>query len=1235
MSLCPRILLFLLILLTQPCLAQEGTSQRYRSKADSLFSRNSYGGAAELFEKAYVEAKKVNDNDQARYALDGKRACLDCMNEFDHALTTAKLLESEYPDKGARFKPRYLNCRRTITAPRLAYMEKMSRLAIYSRAHDYSTQSIKEFHDILQKNVQSYMEQVGPQFQKDNFRSSLTYLMTMNLYVPSFIGQKKGPDQIADSIQGVSLYQKSMTHPDSNAWYLWKSSILFVRANAWNVDRILRFAEKWKSDRKLADEIVRAYQWYYTENKNYAKAFEYASGYRGRTLILQMANDWKINPSAPQSDTTATWLVFEKAGKYNSSHLYDSALLNYCKAAKRYALQFNWKQYVTCMLKSADAANALPYHGYQRNYFLDLETTWDYLFHAQEICEVTYPNSYLHGISLFRVADYLRETDDPDQSKDYFEKARSVFSTLQERSSFEGWSIFRLGNFLEYEDDYEESINHYSKALTIGQQTRDNILLADVYEGLGHNYFYSGKLKEALSFIDKSQTVDTPPADKAKRHANLDLVRGNIYGAMNETDKAIEYYRKANIYYKTSADTVNELLVCRNMIQTLWNSGKNYDVDPIFTRAIKLLDFDAMTARPDPDLKEMGIRFLNMIAEESNGRKNAMEYVSRAIMLNFYREVDFREYDPSAPNDPPLSSSLNENQDGYFNGRLLLESYQIRATLYMDRFKRKKDRGMLEQAIRTYIKSDSLIDRIRRRSVSESSKLDLAESASSLYEEALAAVNEAWKITGKAEYKEMAFHFIEKSKAGVLRNALAEVSARAGITIPDSLLSKEKSVKARINNLELQRSKMPDNETAATVDAQLLELHRQLRNILNSYETGFPSYYKLKHSNQVIAVAAVMQKLSKEEALIEYFLGEENLFACVVTKDKIDLVRIPTDSTLGKNIKAMRNSITLQLSDEFLKYSAKVYASILAPVRQQLPGGVIRLMIIPDGLLNYVPFESLTQSGSQGSYKTMPFLMKEFEVSYGLSASLLLAESPEAKSPEKACVAFAPVFTDVNNTNFLVKGCERFYEGAEYQQKDTRAFSMDGRYIAPLPATETEVTNITKLLKDKNLFATYFLLRDAREEVVKSGELEQYRYIHFATHGIINDQNPRLSGLLLSQDSTSSEDGILYSGEIYSLKLNAELVVLSACETGLGKIVQGEGVMGLTRGWLYAGTKNIIVSLWKVADASTSELMIEFYNHLLEGRSKSAALRSAKMKLLANDEYADPYYWAPFVLIGR
>ena len=163
-----------------------------------------------------------------------------------------------------------------------------------------------------------------------------------------------------------------------------------------------------------------------------------------------------------------------------------------------------------------------------------------------------------------------------------------------------------------------------------------------------------------------------------------------------------------------------------------------------------------------------------------------------------------------------------------------------------------------------------------------------------------------------------------------------------------------------------------------------------------------------------------------------------------------------------------------------------------------------------------------------------------------------------------------------------------------------------------------------------------FLKTNASEKNFKDQSTVNYRFVHLATHGFVNEEKPGFSGLLLSPDETSSEDGILYLAEVYNLQLNAELMTLSACETGLGKIARGEGLIGLTRGFLYAGAQNLLVSLWKVNDASTSRLMIDFYEDLLNGNSKSAALQTAKLNLINSDaKYADPYYWAPFVLIGR
>ena len=203
----------------------------------------------------------------------------------------------------------------------------------------------------------------------------------------------------------------------------------------------------------------------------------------------------------------------------------------------------------------------------------------------------------------------------------------------------------------------------------------------------------------------------------------------------------------------------------------------------------------------------------------------------------------------------------------------------------------------------------------------------------------------------------------------------------------------------------------------------------------------------------------------------------------------------------------------------------------------------------------------------------------------------------------------------------------------------TRAFTRDGLYISELPGSLDETNTIFKLfegLDKKALLKTHL---QANEEFIKSKELSKYKYLHFATHGLVNEEKPELSCLILAQDTISNEDNILYLGEIYNLKLNAELTVLSACETGLGKIKKGEGVIGLTRALLYAGSKSIIVSLWAVADNSTKELMVKFYTNMLSNNKRtnrfSSALRKAKLKLIKDGKYAHPFFWSPFILIGK
>jgi CHAT domain-containing protein len=186
-----------------------------------------------------------------------------------------------------------------------------------------------------------------------------------------------------------------------------------------------------------------------------------------------------------------------------------------------------------------------------------------------------------------------------------------------------------------------------------------------------------------------------------------------------------------------------------------------------------------------------------------------------------------------------------------------------------------------------------------------------------------------------------------------------------------------------------------------------------------------------------------------------------------------------------------------------------------------------------------------------------------------------------------------------------------------------------------LPASESEVNEISQLFSSRNLQKVLLTRQQADEQTIKDTRLENFTYLHFATHGIVDETNPELSRIFL-HSSSAGEDGSLYSGEIFNLQLNAKLVTLSACQTGLGKIFKGEGVIGLSRALAYAGSEKVMVSFWNVPDQSTADLMKNFYHELLSISSENLAvsLQQAKLKLMRNNKYVSPYFWAPFVLIG-
>jgi CHAT domain-containing protein/Tfp pilus assembly protein PilF len=342
-------------------------------------------------------------------------------------------------------------------------------------------------------------------------------------------------------------------------------------------------------------------------------------------------------------------------------------------------------------------------------------------------------------------------------------------------------------------------------------------------------------------------------------------------------------------------------------------------------------------------------------------------------------------------------------------------------------------------------------------------------------------------------------------------------------------------------------------------------------------------------------------------ALLEYVLGRDGSFLFVITRAGLHTYRLPPKAVIEALVQELRAALDWPSRRSFGRYvsaAQRLYRLLLAPaagVLQACP----RWLIAPDGALYLMPFEALLAEGqlpARADYRALDYLLKQRTISYVPSASVLasLRQRATAQPPFKTFLALA----DPSNA------------------------------LPRLQQTSREAAEIARLYQGAE---TLLLTRElaSEEQVKQHPEIRRTRFLHFATHGRMDEAQPHTSGLLLAPSLAAKEDGLLQIAEVLELKLQAELVVLSACETGLGKTLSGEGVLGLTRAFLSAGARSVAVSLWQVGDAATAELMVDFYRQVNSLPDKAEALRHAKLSLLANGRYAHPYYWAAFVLTGE
>ncbi|MFN2455841.1 MAG: CHAT domain-containing protein [Pyrinomonadaceae bacterium] len=609
------------------------------------------------------------------------------------------------------------------------------------------------------------------------------------------------------------------------------------------------------------------------------------------------------------------------------------------------------------------------------------------------------------------------------------------------------------------------------------------------------------------------------------------------------------------------------------------------------------------------------------------------------------------------------------------------------ATRERDASKAAKLRG---EALDAYRKAIKTIETIRQGSLrADESRTTFLASTKDVYDEASGALadmalenraSNSAPLSGTAlQNAGEAFKIVEAGRARSLLDLLAESRAEITEGVPTELLERKQDNLERQQEIARQLTgvSVTDDAPAQPVqelEAELERLSVDYDSIENNIRVASPRYAALTEGQPLSLSEAQAKVLDDKTALLEYSLGNERSYLWVVTQKDIALYKLPAREQLDKQAIELRAQIIpaelrrsivginvtanqskqaanedtdTNLSQDAATYAAAanaLYKTVLEPAASVFADK--RLLVVADGALNYVPFEALVTKSGGNNYAELSYLVKTNEVIYAPSVSVVAAVRQQGGRSRSGGVLLVadPVF-DSSDTRAPRSTAANSQSGNQSASALTSALadvagvadkaSTDGLKLARLNGSRAEAQQISQLTRAAGGQANTWLDLEANESNVKTRGANQYRIVHIATHGLLDAERPQFTGLVLSLVGNSTgDDGFLRTDEIFNLRLGSPLVMLSACETGLGKEKRGEGVIGLTRAFMYAGAPTVGVSLWSVADRSTALLMTDFYKRLLANAAPSAAMRAAQQQMIAGKRYSAPFFWAPFVLNG-
>jgi CHAT domain-containing protein len=856
----------------------------------------------------------------------------------------------------------------------------------------------------------------------------------------------------------------------------------------------------------------------------------------------------------------------------------------------------------------------------------------------QKISDSRQEATMFHGIG-----EVYQELGEYQQAFNAFKQAATLFRSGAVPSE-ETFALNSIANLYHALGEEQQALNYYNQAQEMARKLGDRTKEAIVLANIGNFYHSLGKYQLALDYLQRSRQIGQTWWNQSQ--AKIIAAMSPIYSDIESIQKAQQAWKDWRIFDATTL--VKMSLVLSDM-------DNKPQAIASFNQAVKLA-LTTLSASTNARLLFQGA----ILYEEWNEPERAIYYLKQALQLVGQSQSDRAFKADIFTFLGRLYSQLGDKQQAleYLNQALqLTKQIGIRSSeagVLYEIAKIERDRHNLTQAQTQIEAALAIVEDLRTNAVGSELRTYYFASKQDYYQFYIDLLMQLHASNPSQAFDAKALYANEQSRARVLLELLTESKADIRQGVNPQLLEREGKLQQQLSVLEQQRVRLLDGRyTQAqidTIEQEIANLLGQYRELQAEIRAASPNYAALTQPQPLTLSQIQQQVLDDETILLQYSLGEKHSYLWVVTKTSLTSYTLPPRAEIeaaaqefyellqhrSGSIGTPRSIFSVESVGDRTNPEAvtKLSQMLLKPAMQQL--GNKRLIVVGDGALQYVPFSALPVPGSSAK-ELVPLIVNHEIVNLPSASTVAILRQETARrqiAPKAIAILADPVFSrdDVRVKPTTIQSPTEQIE-PYLIQRSVRESDIKLRRLA---GTRVEAETIMTLIPESERIQAFDFA--ANRTLATNPALSKYRIVHLATHGILNSINPELSGVVLSlfDQQGNPQNGFLRLHDIFNLNLPAELVVLSACQTGLGKAVKGEGMVGLTRGFMYAGAPRVMVSLWNVDDKGTSELIIRFYKKMWqENKTPAAALRAAQIEMWQDKRWNAPYYWAAFTLQGE